>query len=436
MNDDLVDIDEALLEFTTEVASIVGNNILSEGRVIRDVFGKLSFVAPPNADEESITRLASWQFTNLSTFVDKNCHVIPSRGDFSTTLLREVGQVYVRPDMKFTLLDRRLAGDDWLQMPHGRVTSPPRIAFYGLKGGVGRSTALAVTAADFAAAGKNVLVIDLDLEAPGLGSILLRDDQQPDYGVLDWLAFESVGGNGSSFTNEMIGGSPFTTGGGVVDVVPAVGRSTLLYPLGFFAKLARAYTPGAASGRLVGLDFTKKIEVLIQDLLKIRTYDVVLLDVRAGLHETSAASILGLGAYVLLFGVASSQTISDYSILLSSVRQSLESWPDAADLRAQLRMVQGRAGNATGDHALYRTDCWQLWLRTLYDASDDELDPTVFSFDVDDRQGPHFPWIIPNSDYFLGFDPRTSDEYLRQDNYNPVFGGFLSSMHALIGEDA
>ena len=47
--------------------------------------------------------------------------------------------------------------------------SCPIIAFYGFKGGAGRSFLLANTAAFLAAAGKRVLVMDVDLEAPGLG---------------------------------------------------------------------------------------------------------------------------------------------------------------------------------------------------------------------------------------------------------------------------
>ncbi|WP_226623165.1 KGGVGR-motif variant AAA ATPase [Alloyangia pacifica] len=47
--------------------------------------------------------------------------------------------------------------------------SCPIIAFYGFKGGAGRSFLLASTAALLMASGKRVLVMDADLEAPGLG---------------------------------------------------------------------------------------------------------------------------------------------------------------------------------------------------------------------------------------------------------------------------
>ncbi len=435
MNDDLVDVEEALVEFVAQLSAVIGQDAISKGRVIRDVFGKLSFLAHESVDRAAVERVGSTRFDDVAAFVDHENVVTIADNDFTSALLAEVGQSFFIRGLAFTLLDRRIAGDDWLQEPKARVSTPPRLAFYGLKGGVGRSTALAIAAADLAASGKNVLVIDLDLEAPGLGSILLREDQQPDYGVLDWLAYGAVGGDGASIVSEMVGGSQFTTGAGVIDVVPAVGRSTEFYPTGFFPKLARAYTPGAASGKLVGCSFTDKIDLLIENLLERRSYDAVLLDVRAGLHESSAASILGLGAYVLLFGVASSQTLVDYRILFCAIRQSLSSWTDAVDLRGQMRMIQGRAGSASGDQVRYRTEAWQLWLETLYDAAETEADISLFSFDLDDAQGPHFPWIIPNSDFFLSFDPRKSDEFLMSQNYQPVFGSFLAGIHKILRGD-
>src|SRR5690606_28751259 len=63
----------------------------------------------------------------------------------------------------------------------------PRIVFFSIKGGVGRSTALAASAWALAQQGKRVLVLDLDLESPGLSSALVSNDRQPKYGITDWL---------------------------------------------------------------------------------------------------------------------------------------------------------------------------------------------------------------------------------------------------------
>jgi hypothetical protein len=41
--------------------------------------------------------------------------------------------------------------------------------------------------------GKKVLVIDFDLESPGLSSILLDQSRLPDLGVVDWFVADAVG---------------------------------------------------------------------------------------------------------------------------------------------------------------------------------------------------------------------------------------------------
>ena len=43
-------------------------------------------------------------------------------------------------------------------------------------------------------------------------------------------------------------------------------------------------------------------------------YDVILVDARAGLHETTAAAILAIGGDVLLFGLDHPQTFLGYKL--------------------------------------------------------------------------------------------------------------------------
>lgn len=52
--------------------------------------------------------------------------------------------------------------------------------FYSLRGGVGRSTALAYTSQILASRGRSVLCIDMDLEAPGLAALFGKEDEVKD----------------------------------------------------------------------------------------------------------------------------------------------------------------------------------------------------------------------------------------------------------------
>jgi hypothetical protein len=58
---------------------------------------------------------------------------------------------------------------------------PPIVAtFYSLRGGVGRSTALAYTASILSAKGRKVICVDMDLEAPGLPALFGKESELTD----------------------------------------------------------------------------------------------------------------------------------------------------------------------------------------------------------------------------------------------------------------
>ena len=67
------------------------------------------------------------------------------------------------------------------------LTRPTIVTFYSLRGGVGRTTALASTAMILAGRGRRVLCIDMDLEAPGLSFLLGGHEPDTDQGVVPLL---------------------------------------------------------------------------------------------------------------------------------------------------------------------------------------------------------------------------------------------------------
>jgi len=75
-----------------------------------------------------------------------------------------------------------------------RPTCPPVVSFHSFKGGVGRTTSATLLAYLAAQEGKNVVLVDLDLEAPGLHRVLDVAADSPgvlDY-VLEWQATEKI----------------------------------------------------------------------------------------------------------------------------------------------------------------------------------------------------------------------------------------------------
>ncbi|HEY7308288.1 MAG TPA: AAA family ATPase [Gemmataceae bacterium] len=61
------------------------------------------------------------------------------------------------------------------------------ITFYSFKGGVGRTMALVNTAVELARRGRKVLLVDFDLEAPGLNTYELLRSKEPHPGIVEYV---------------------------------------------------------------------------------------------------------------------------------------------------------------------------------------------------------------------------------------------------------
>ncbi|WP_170229470.1 tyrosine-protein kinase family protein [Polyangium fumosum] len=67
------------------------------------------------------------------------------------------------------------------------------VVFYSFKGGVGRTTALAAMAIQLARMGERVFVVDVDLDAPGAGTLLSPDEGGVTRGLVDYLLDAQLG---------------------------------------------------------------------------------------------------------------------------------------------------------------------------------------------------------------------------------------------------
>ena len=276
------------------------------------------------------------------------------------------------------LIDRQLMGLDWSRAPFESTSPTRRVTFFGIKGGVGRSTALVVWAWKLAKTGKNVLVMDLDLESPGISSTLLPQPFLPDYGIVDWFVEDAVG-QGEAVTRAMIANSPLARDlAGRIRVVPAYGRESGDY----LPKLARAYMEHTGADPTIwGLRLLR----LVERMESLEQPDVVFLDSRAGLHDIAAVTVTRMGADVFLFAVDSAQTWTAYGFLFRHWWQHFQ----GAAFRSHLQMVASMVPETGRDEYLnrFREHSWDLFREHLYDEAAPN-DTDAFSFDVADEEAP------------------------------------------------
>ena len=430
--------DESLPIFVRAIVEHLGAAALEQGLIVRDSSGRLRFlsseVSPLDEQRANIEK----QITKVLGTYARMDGVITFRDEPGVQrLLKDPEALPMQLDsFSFRLLDRRIIGTAWLDAPQEGTNRPPRIVFASLKGGVGRSTALAVTASDLARRSKNILVIDLDLEAPGVGDMLLDDERVPRFGTVDYLVENGLGSVHDRYLQDFVGTSPLTTpGGGRVDVLPALGRQAFDHPSNTIPKLSRAMIEDISSdGDSVA------VAVQIADMVCRFTgrdsYDAVLIDSRAGLSELAAPAILGLGANVLLFGTAQRQTIHGYAALLANLKLLAER-DRAAGKRAEWRLlfkaVYAKAGMDESAGARYRDELYDLFADNLYDADDIEQDNLdAVSFDIDDENSPHWPLIIPFNQNFIDFDPVRAPSQLNAAFYEQAYRPFLNGIDLII----
>jgi cellulose biosynthesis protein BcsQ len=431
--------DDSLPRMIGVLVNALGAKSTQSGVALRDATGCLSYFTTEALSDERTASIAVQLGDALGRYARPD-RVLARPDDPGTAqILRSDAALPVEvavgdKSLEIRYLDRRIVGADWLLRPAPVETSTAtsraqRVAFTSLKGGVGRSTALTVVAAEQARKGRNVLVVDLDLEAPGLGSLLLDKERMPNYGVADYLVERNLGEVEAAMLREMVGTSALTRGQGVVDVVPAIGSRTLELPGNYLAKLSRAMTE-AVIGAGQTLSLASKIEELLGALEALRTYDLVLLDVRAGLAELAAGPLLALNTEILIFGTAQQQTFEDLGFLFAHLSTLTGTGTPAQWDR--LKMVHAKAGGHVASIPWFRDRLWTLFSSYLYVES---LGLEEFNFDANDPEAPHFPIMIPLDPAFTDWDPVNEPEKLVDAYYARTFIELFAYVDDLVDEE-
>jgi cellulose biosynthesis protein BcsQ len=423
-------------------------------RLMRDIYGRLRYALDCPASAYPAEALAALQAAQASLGAFATNSEVLTHDSFSFP-----DRVFADPDWHITridlgidedgmslgelsvpVLDRQVTGQDWLrtaQQPREQHRAH-RLVFFGLKGGVGRSTALCMTAWGLARQGRRVLLIDLDLESPGVSGLILPGNRLAEFGVVDWLVEDAVG-QGDSVLPRMVAASPL--GDLTVDairVVSAIGQGESDY----LAKLARAYAdvPSEQGPQRLG----QRLQRLVQALEAQELPDVVLIDSRAGLHDLAAVAITSLADTALLFATDGAQSWEGYRQLFSHWQQRPEI---ARRVRERLAIVRALTPKTNREAGVLRFQqrAYELFAETLYDEipagatiTAEDGDEDLFHPAETDDSAPHRPILIDWDERFQEFDPklRPEDGGATQAQIDATFGALIQFANERIQERA
>jgi cellulose biosynthesis protein BcsQ len=413
---------------------------LPEVVIVRDVTGSVSVVLPDDTlPEERWNPLAEQFHEALGSYSPGPQQVLLRNSDLIAPedVLSSQDRVSLPERAHIWLVDRLLTNQDWLRpsvVTHPRV---PTATAFSIKGGVGRSTAFAIWAWYLARQGKRVLVVDLDLEAPGIGSLLL--DELPDFGLVDWFVEALSGQADAALLDDMLAPSPLAADApGSIQVIPAFGTQTRDY----VAKLGRVYTPILTdAGELHG--FAHRLAALLElAASRLEPPDVVLLDARAGLHDIGAAAVTQLGAEVFLFARDDSQSWDAYKRLFNHLRMAATvRWgmPDD-DLRWRLKMVAAQLDAEESAFERWVDLAYSSW-SSFYDEEEVEPDDMAEgagnhaqTFARADDAAPHHPLPITFDSRVRGLNLVDPDKRPDWAFIEAAFGRFLRGATARVLE--
>jgi len=225
------------------------------------------------------------------------------------------------------------------------------------------------------------LVVDMDVESPGLGTAVLEPDAHPEFGIVDWFV-EDLVGQGRHVLKRMTGTPTWASDlEGAVTVVPAHGRD----PGDYLAKLGRVYLDSDTP-------WTERIHSMLTQLEAEWEPTIVLVESRSGLHDIAASTVTDLGADILLFATDSESSWSGYRMLL-------EHWAAqevAEVIRQRLFIVSGLTPEMDSEQYLaeFQQKSWHLFRDHLYDNVAPMDVDDGFSFGLHDTGAPHSPLPI------------------------------------------
>lgn len=197
----------------------------------------------------------------------------------------------------------------------GKQAGPPIVVFYSFKGGVGRTTALASFAIQRARAGERVAVVDFDLDAPGVGTLLAADERgtTAEWGVVDYLLERPIAEVELRDYYHACRRRA-VTGDGEVLVVPA---GNLAPGRDYLGKLARLDLdpPPSEQGQ-------HPLHLLLDQVKRELQPRWLLVDARAGLSEPAGVLLSGIAHLHVLFGTSSEQSWHGLRVVLERIGAS------------------------------------------------------------------------------------------------------------------
>ncbi len=229
----------------------------------------------------------------------------------------------INGSLKVFFSERHVENSNWFIKDQLEIDTPVT-SFYSFKGGVGRTTAAILTALLLAREGKKVLLIDFDVEAPGLASIFANqeDDTEDLLGVkgfIDfWVDYEA---NKRDLNKISIDDYYFTktdqvligNNGGELVVVPAIATNS---------ENASSYIPKLSKANIkYGLRKEYVPDIFLKTLEEKINPDFIFIDTRTGINNVGGLVFNRYAQNIFLFFYGNQQNMFGLESILPELQE-------------------------------------------------------------------------------------------------------------------
>jgi hypothetical protein len=280
-------------------------------------------------------------------------------------------------------IDRQIQLNNW-NIQKQYQSKSPIVCFYSFKGGLGRTTAMALVGMQLARSGKKVLLMDLDLEAPGLASLFSYqyEDILKINGVVDYLVdlssmidYQKLRLTDYYYTinqQDIVGNQ-----GGEI-VIMSAGRSEGSENL-YFTKLSKLNLLFTGNNQSFGLD------ILLKHIEEDIKPDYILIDTRTGLNELGGLFISRYAHSAFLFFFGNQQNMFGMETIIPKLRDN--------------KTLKFYLVNSPVPKPPLAEEQRQYYLEKSYDLFSDLYynDDMGVPF-IQDQTAPHFPIEVPYND--------------------------------------
>jgi len=272
--------------------------------IVRNVFSRFAIyiVSPQNLD----TIKDNIQKKEFGKWID-TIQIITKENDFFIyNDLEKTSSATEKENVFFS--ERHIENTNWFIQDTFKLNAPV-ISFYSFKGGVGRTTATILTAMLLARQGKKVLLVDFDLEAPGLASVFANQSSEllTVKGFVDfWVDYELSKKDMSKLNLDdyyfvrndqtLVG-----TQGGELVIVPAISTDEKSAE-SYIDKLSKINLKYGASKDYIPDLFLEKMENHIKP-------DYILIDSRTGINDVGGLIFNRYAQIIFMFFYGNQQNM-------------------------------------------------------------------------------------------------------------------------------